>query len=501
MKTSFAIISALTILLCSSISAQVAPLGQPGSDLYYQWSQRQKAAAPSALDFQLTPYIAAQDTAQSKLSQTGLFPYWANSARSLRWFVAPSETFQSQQSQRSAALEGLRAGVAVSLSEKIFAQSSFVLEESLASDTLYKGIVWRGLAGDVETATISYAGEKLTALFGRYRSSWGPTLTNLLLSQNARPLDGLTLRYRLSRKLTFSYQLSRLDGISPDNPADTISVFTKRYFAAHRLDLRFHQSLRIGLFESVIFAGPGRGLELQFFNPLIFFHANQLNENNNDNTFLGIDADWWPIHGVNLYGQFLVDDFQIDRETQGDQEPDELGWILGAHLVDQIPGWDLRLQWDKVTNRTYNQKLPRNRYLNQNRPLGHPLGNDFELYQVHLSRWWDQRNLLRLSGSLRRSGEGNILALWTEPWLDVTGDYSERFPTGVVERQITVRLEVQTMFPRSHKAPDRRSRLKLNAAVGWTDFKNEFNLPNQDRSALFANFGLTFFFARDWNLD
>lgn len=500
MKTTLTITSGLALLLCLTVSAQVAPVGDPGSDLYYQWRQREKAAAPNNLDFQLTPYIY-NIIAQDSLPPHALFPYWSTSARSLRWFISPAETFESQQNRRSETLEGLRGGMAVALSEKVYTQSSFVLDERLAIDPLYTGKVWRGLAGDIETATISYVGEKLTALFGRYRSSWGPTLTNLLLSQDARPLDGLTLRYRLSRKLTFSYQFSRLDGFSPDNPNDTVSVFTKRYFAAHRLDIRPLQSLRIGLFESVIFAGPGRGLELQFFNPLIFFHANQLNENNNDNTFLGFDVDWWPVTGVNLYGQFLVDDFQIENETQGDQEPDELGWILGAHLVDQAPGWDLRLQWDRVANRTYNQKLPRNRYLNQDRPIGHPLGSDFELYQIHLSRWLDQRNLLRLSGSLRRSGEGDILAPWTEPWLQVNGDYSEPFPTGVVERQITARLEVQTVFPRSKSALERPSRLKLNAAVGWTDYKNEQHRAGEDRSALFANFGLTFFFAGDWNLD
>ena len=501
MKTTYIIASCLSFLPCLTVSAQIAPLGDPGADLYYLWNQRVKAASSNDLDFQLAPYIVVRDSTSPYALSDRLFPYWSNSEKSLRWFVSPAESFQSQQNRRSAALERLRGGVTVSLSDKIYAQSFFILDERLATDPLYTGKVWRGLAGDVETATISYAGEKLTAVFGRYRSSWGPTLTNLLLSQDARPLDGLTLRYRLGRKLTFSYQLSRLDGFSADNPNDTVSVFVKRFYAAHRVDLRVHQSLRIGLFESVIFAGPGRGLELQFFNPLIVFHANQLNEDNNDNTFLGIDADWWPVAGVNVYGQFLIDDFQIENNTQGDQEPNELGWILGTHLVDQIPGWDLRLQWDKVANRTYNQKLPRNRYLNQNRPLGHPLGNDFELYQVHLSRWWAGSNFLRMSGLLRRSGEGSILAPWTEPWLQAAGDYSEPFPTGIVERQITARLEVQAMFPRSQNDHNRRSRFMFDASVGWTDFKNEGNTAGQDRSALFANLGFTFFFAGDWNLD
>ncbi|MFQ5606736.1 MAG: capsule assembly Wzi family protein [Candidatus Zixiibacteriota bacterium] len=488
---------ALALLVSSSTVAQIAPSGELDTDLYYKWRQREKARSPGGFDYQLAPYVIDTDSLNGSL-----FPYWSASPNSLRWYAAPGESFLSQRSRRSSAQERLRGGMSVALSSRVFAQSSFVVDESLADDPLYTGKIWRGLAGDVETAVMSYSSEKLTALFGRFRGAWGPALTNTLLSQEARPLDGLSFRYRLSGKFTFSYQLARLDGLSPDDPNDTLSVFVKRYFAAHRIDLRPHHSLRLGVFESVIFAGPGRGLELQFLNPLIFFHANQLNEANNDNTFLGFDFDWWPGARFNLYGQLLVDDFQIEKKTQGDQEPNEIGWIVGAHLVDMRPGWDVRFQWDRVTNRTYNQKLPRNRYLNQNQPLGHPLGNDFELFQAHLSRWWGATRMLRFSGLWRRSGEGGVRKPWTEPWLQVSGAYSEPFPSGVVERQATVQLELQTLVPRSESSlSNSNSRFKLRATVGWSDFANEGNIPGADRSGLFANVGVTFFIAGDWRLD
>ncbi|MCH7879691.1 MAG: hypothetical protein IH914_10315, partial [candidate division Zixibacteria bacterium] len=171
MKTTYIIASLLSFLPCLTVSAQIAPLGDPGADLYYLWNQRVKAASSNDLDFQLAPYIVVRDSTSPYALSDRLFPYWSNSEKSLRWFVSPAESFQSQQNRRSAALERLRGGVTVSLSDKIYAQSFFILDERLATDPLYTGKVWRGLAGDVETATISDAGEKLTALFGRYRSS------------------------------------------------------------------------------------------------------------------------------------------------------------------------------------------------------------------------------------------------------------------------------------------------------------------------------------------
>ncbi|HSG98672.1 MAG TPA: capsule assembly Wzi family protein, partial [candidate division Zixibacteria bacterium] len=415
------------------------------------------------------------------------------------------ESWSAAERQAPQAWEHLRGGVAVRLSDRVSAFSAFVLDEARARDVNYRGKVWRGLAGDVETGALIYQSENLELLFGRYRVSWGPNYTNPLLSQEAEPLDGLALRYRLGRRLTYSYQLARLDGISPDS--DSGAVFINRYLAAHRIDLRLGSAVRLGLFESIIFAGPGRALELQFLNPLNFFHANQLNEDNNDNTFLGIDADWRICDGVILYGQLVVDDFQIERQSQGDQEPAEFGAQLGVELINGaglIEQWDVLLRWDKVTNRTYNQKLERNRYLYRDRPLGHPNGNDFELYSAQVRRWLGRRRYLEVAGTLLRRGEGRISDVWSEPWLALSGDYTEPFPTGTIETTGRLQLVYHSMMdlhvnPSDAAATDLQAALKVSA--GWERITNVGHVAGPGSDILFISAQFSLFFGGDWGLN
>ncbi len=489
--------SAVVLSVTTALNAQILPVGEPGTELFYQRLLHLRTAGDNAItNYQLAPYL----TTSASNNTPGALSYWPQSQNAMRVYVSPSQGYDGEQQRRSVTTERFRAGVTAHLSDNISAMSSFVLDEELARDPTYTGKVWRGLAGDVETALVSYQNNKLTALAGRYRASWGPQYTNLLLSQTAAPLDGASFRYRFGSKLTFSYQIARLDPISPDT--DSSEVFINRYLAAHRVDLRFSDNVRIGIFESALFAGPGRGMELQFLNPLMFFHGNQLNEDNNDNTFLGLDYDLRLMHNLNLFGQFLVDDFQIDNKTQGDQEPNEIGFIFGARLNDILPATDLKVNWSRVTNRTYNQKLPRNRYLNQNRPLGHPLGNDFETIQLDFLHWFGAESLLRLTSIIQRRGVGRITDPWSEPWLATSGDFSEPFPTGTVEKSTAFELGYLAKVPLlSGSGLGIGREGLLQATLGWRDFKNERNLQNSNRSSFYLRMNFSLFLAGDIKLN
>jgi hypothetical protein len=494
--------------------AQFVPLQDPGSELHYQYLQRMKAlTGPNRFSFQLAPYITNAQLNSVSDNPSGAFHWWPSRNNQLRLFMSPDESVVSDNSSTTnsntiSSVERFRGGASLRMSDKFGAYVSFLLDESLADDPTYSGKVWRNLAGYVESGVISYQNDKLTLLFGRFRSSWGPVLTNQLLSQEAYPLDGLSLRYRAGRRLSYSYKLARLDAFAPDrdpfapvDPSQPEDIFVNRYLAAHRLDLHLRDNLRVGLFESVIFAGPGRGVELQYFNPLNFYHGAQLNEQGNDNTFLGFDFDWTLRGGANLYGQIVVDDFQIENEVPGDQEPNEFGALFGLYLADVIgqSGWDIDLRWEGVTNRTYNQKLERNRYLNHGQPLGHPIGNDFQRYQVKLRRWLGESGgsgLLTASTVLLRKGEGRISDLWSEPWLLSIGDYSEPFPTGIVERTIRYQLNYQRMF-NGNSSPLGY----LSASGGWQTVSNVAHSTAANQSNLFFNLRISLFFSTDWALD
>ncbi|MCX6826415.1 MAG: hypothetical protein NTV06_03980, partial [candidate division Zixibacteria bacterium] len=249
----------------------------------------------------------------------------------------------------------------------------------------------------------------------------------------ARPMDAFSVRYQKG-KFLFTYQLGQLDIFKS---GDSSSCFENRFFAGHRLDIELSKNLNIGLFETIIFGGSGRHIELTYLNPLIFFHSIQLNGQADDNTFLGCDAGYYIGNKHKIYGQLLIDDIQIEKKSVGDKEPNEIGYLIGFQSLGLFLSFDLQGEYLKITNRTYNQKYLRNRYINRGELIGHNFGSDGDRFTFSLIRWFKYSGRLALDLAYERRGEGGYDSPWTEPWRNMTVNYNEPFPTGTVEKKMS----------------------------------------------------------------
>ena len=369
----------------------------------------------------------------------------------------------------------------------MFVYGNFVLDEQKADDENYTGKKWRGLAGGVEEAFVHYRLKPMEITVGRFASFWGPPNSLVLSPDNA--LDGLGYSFHWGR-LVLSYRLAKLDGLNPDE--DDVEQFENRFFAGHRLDIHFARWLRMGFFESIIFGGPGRQVDLLYLNPIVFFHADQLNEGMDDNTLVGLDFVVKPRQGLRLYGQLLIDDFQIDKDTQGDQEVDQYGVIFGMDLAEVMPSMDFNLEYSRIADWTFNQALERNRYLYNGQLIGGALGNDYEQLNVSLKKWFGENTAASTNFAYRRQGEGRVTAEWTAPWLDTEGDYDEPFPTGVVEttRSASVRLR---SFLLNHFYLD------TQAGIDWID--NYRHVDGDNQSLPFVRLQISTFFSAPVNID
>lgn len=412
--------------------------------------------------------------------------YHTDDYHTLRLWSLSGQRYLSGNFQTGRDLPYLTGGATFQPSEYFSGQSSFRLDRALAIDPDYSGKKYRGLAGDLETAAIYFRKGKFAATMGRQKVFWGPQPVNLLLSETAEPFDLLSASYNTGR-LTFNFLFARLDGSRP-NETDSIRYPTatfndNRYLSAHRLDIKFHRRLRIGFFETMLFGGEGRPPELYYLNPLQFFHSAQLNENQDDNSILGFDFVFLPGKRSMIYGQLLVDDFQVDNSSQGDQEPNEIGIMVGVIKSGRVGSFrpDLKAEYVRITNRTYNQREPRNRYLYRNRPIGHPLGNDADSISLQV-RFWpfaEADFAIGLETAYRRRGEGSILNPWDEPWATVVGEYSEPFPTGVVEKSLLFALRSKGYLPFTEYT---RRHLFLTLDAGWGKVKNSANQIGIDRT-------------------
>jgi len=415
-------------------SASILPVGIDEYEFIYDRIERIETTLLDRFDYQLGPYQI--DQFQNYMSP---FDKWYDiKPDRIGLFGIIGENYSASKEIDTKAFESIRGGFAAAPGKNLFLYGNFLLDEKKTKDVNYTGKKWRGLAGGVEKAFLYYDTKSFDLRLGRFASFWG--VRNSLVFSPEVPLDGLEYRWRWGR-LTLSYRLVSLNGLRPT--VDSVSLFENRYLAGHRLDLHISGRLRVGILETVLFGGPGRQIEPFYLNPLISFHAAQLNEGIDDNTFLGFDFTAKPWNHFKLYGQIIVDDFQIDNKTQGDQEPNQTGLTAGIYLADFWKSFDIRSEYTRVANWTFNQGLDRNRYLKDGRPIGSVLGNDYEFLEFTVTKWFNQNLAARINLSNLRQGEGRVDAEWSAHWLLSTDEYKESFPSGVVEATREISVSVQ----------------------------------------------------------
>ncbi len=470
------LIPGLFAISSKSQSTPVVPLGLIETDLIYERIERFQTQSGGLFDYQIGPYHLDNQA----FDIAPLYYLSQESPEKLNFFGIAGEDYYAVRNSSAISFESIRGGLTAQPFEKIYVFGNFVLDENRATNPNYSGKKWRGLAGDVEQAFAYYHTDRANLTLGRFASFWGPR-QSLVLSSN-KALDGIG--YSLSwGRLCLSYRVARLDGLNPD--VDSVPQFENRFFAGHRLDVHFNRQLRLGLFESVIFGGPGRQIELYYLNPIIFFHGSQLNDGADDNTFVGLDFDYLPVKGVRLFGQLLIDDFQIEKKSQGDQEPNEYGILLGTHWVDTFRNTDLKASYTRVTNRTYNQGNSRNRYLHEGELLSAALGNDYDQWSLAVVRWFGNNLNAGINFSYTRQGEGLVTDYWTTPWLNVTGEFNEPFPTGTVEKTGRMGICVKGFLGKF---------LYADVEGGIDKIRNFENTAGMNKSLPYVNFKLSTFF-------
>ncbi len=425
----------IILILFQPVKANYIPFGTAEFEFVYDRMERNNTIELSRFDHQLGFYLNYD-------SENLPFNYLSKPTKGEIGFLGFfTEDIFSKKENHAIAYESFRGGLFFCPTKKIQIFANFKLDEKIANDKNYTGKKWRGLAGNVENSIFIFKLKNLDFIAGRFASFWGPR-NSLLLASNVA-LDGFESRWRYG-KLTFTYKFAQLDDLQHN--INNSTIFENRYFAGHRVDFHFLDNFRLGLFETIIFGGEGRQIDLAYLNPLLLYHAVQLNKDVNDNTFLGFDFDYQPKAGINLYGQLVVDDFQIDKRVQGDQEPNEIGLLIGSYVVDLIKSVDIKAEYSRVTNRTYNQNLTRNRYVYDGELLSAALGNDYDFSKIKIIRWFSSDFYSALNLSYYRQGEGRVLDDWTQPWFDIDGDYSEPFPTGTVEKHFNISIQFKGFF-------------------------------------------------------
>ncbi len=387
----------------------------------------------------------------------------------------------------------LRSQVGVGLHENLYFYNGIRLDQSLLDDPIYAGKKWRGFVCYAEQAYLRYSNSNFRFSIGRDFLNWGSGKTGrLLFSDHAQPFDHLAAEFKY-KGLQFTLLAAELDQW---RLADSLVVKygtqkANRYLSAHRLTISLKNKLSIGLTEALLYGGPNGNWELKYHNPLLYYHGELLNGGGSDgNGFLYLDFDWYPWRNWEFYGEFLVDDLQLEKTVTGDLEPDEIGMIFGFQHSDLfgLNGSLVGLEYVRIANRTYNSAKDWEKFVYLNRPIGYSLGNNFDRWNL-TTKYWLMRGLqLGLVYDYIRKGPGSILDRWDTPWMSYTlaEGYHEPFPCGVVERSSIITLNLKYHFS---------ANTMIASQVCYQNIENAFHEIGTNQN----NWSLFFAFHWNWN--
>ena len=160
------------------------------------------------------------------------------------------------------------------------------------------------------------------------------------------------------------------------------TLLDKKYSAMHHLSINVTKWLNIGLFEGIVF-GRKNHFEFQYVNPIIFYRHIEGTIGSPDNAMAGIDFKANIAHSLQLYGQFLLDEFKLNQITSNTGWwANKWGLQLGMKYIDAftVPNLDLQFESNRVRPFTYAHYSTVANYTHYNQPLAHPLGANFQEY-------------------------------------------------------------------------------------------------------------------------
>ncbi len=283
---------------------------------------------------------------------------------------------------------------------------------------------------------------------GRDRNLWSAGRGALLVSNVPTTYDQIQLRTRVWR-LQYTNVFASLSDQSL--PRDSVSgMHRDKYGVFHRLAIDLPGRVQIGLSEASILAPTaedrGPGFYMAFFNPIIFIRAVDFEEGSPANMLIALDAQWVPISGIQLYGQFMLDEFRAGElfSSRG-WINNKWGGLAGIHFAGLgIPDLELRAEYARVRPYTYSSRDAQRAHVHFFGNVGHTFGPNSESVAV----WADYRPSDRITASVfatvarrgRNDGDVNWGGDPLVPYIqDAPLEYGVTLGQGI--RQTETRLE------------------------------------------------------------
>lgn len=286
---------------------------------------------------------------------------------------------------------------------------------------------WRGdFTADFKRVYLRVPISKLELLIGRDQLFWGTGFRGAVgISDNSPPFDLILLTGKFGRVRGTSFT-AQLDHTWHDEGPHR--YLASRYLAGHRLDYQINDRLEVGVSEIILYGGETRGVEWQYFNPILPYYASQHNSDSDDNAMFLFEGAVRPVDGFRLYGELLIDDVQYVKSD----DPNALAWLAGLEWNRALESRRLgvRAEYARVNRWAYTHLVQENQYTHFGSIIGHEIGTDADVSYIEGNYLITADARINLFFELERQGEAGVEDRF------VGEDFrSISFPSGVVERR------------------------------------------------------------------
>lgn len=276
------------------------------------------------------------------------------------------------------------------------------LEPRLINDPDWPGRKDLKVTGRHTEAYLSAQFRWLRLWYGQLDQNWGPVgVPGIGLSDFGYPRTGLGIDLG-NEKLRLQAQASSLSDVR-----DTLNQVNHRYFLAHRLSAALSRRFTIGLWETVVLAGPDRSFDGRYRNPVtLLLLANEYGLGDDGNILVGMDLHWRIDRRTTLTGQFALDDFQY--QGSGDEHyPNRYAFTLSATgPLHRRIAW--RGTYTQASSLAFRATDPLENFIDQGVGIGRGYGDNDQVsltVTAPVTTHW----LVTPELTLLRQGEGSLL--------------------------------------------------------------------------------------------
>ena len=412
--------------------------------------------AGTAIKARTDPFIYAGMTADSMFSGAFYLQYGLGDFRLMQ---------NGQTSSGYLATKGFKAfvntnfglGFHVQADNVYMANNPSLLSHDEKWGTTSRVRVEHGNASSSYEAFVSYRRKYLEMHLGNGSLSMGPAVTDPLIIRPDAPNIAFFRLQVGTPKLNFVSLQGSLEGDPFEvhalyqNDSITIRQASNRWVAMQRLTWQPYRKLTLALHEMSVYSG--RGLDIDYLNPVSPQFFSQRDKGDRDNLFVGSDIIARPIAGSEIFGTFLIDDIKRLGQLLT-LDTSKMIFTVGARqrLMQNV---QLAASYTRSDAFTYTHWLRLNTWEEFGHPLGQSIGPNAKEVAFRATTWlplrtkvmvgtrWIKQGLnpVDASGKVIKNVGGDLLA-------GLPNNYPGLFHGADVHDTRRLELELQTEFIR-----------------------------------------------------